>query len=123
MRVKRDAHCGYRYWFAEEKESGLGDSRTSHFGSGRHLDKCIATLSAALCDGPLALGFEAPLFVPARAKASDLTKARVGECVNDVNRPFSAGVGAAVLVTALTVVPYVLAKLRDQAPQAAATLD
>jgi hypothetical protein len=90
---------------------------------GTDLDLCIDGLAQALGRGPLALGFEAPLFVPVRGKASDLTKARDGECAKGINRPFSAGPGASVLVTALTVVPYVLAGLRFRVPAAVATLD
>jgi hypothetical protein len=90
---------------------------------GTDLDQCVDVVASALGKGPLALGFEAPLFVPVRGKASALTKARDGECVNGVNRPFSAGPGASVLVTALTVVPYVLAGLRIRVPAAVAALD
>jgi hypothetical protein len=31
---------------------------------GKNIDKCVDALAAALYDGPLALGFEAPMFVP-----------------------------------------------------------
>ncbi|MEY4964423.1 MAG: hypothetical protein RL274_6 [Pseudomonadota bacterium] len=90
---------------------------------GSNLDACVAMLCDALRDGPLALGFESPLFVPMRQVASDLTKARVGECANAINRPFSAAPGASVLVTGLVVIPYVLAKIREIMPHAEATLD
>jgi hypothetical protein len=80
---------------------------------GENLDDCISTLCSALSDGPLALGFEAPLFVPMRDAPSELTKARNGECAGGINRPFSAGAGALVLVTGLVVIPYVLARLRE----------
>jgi len=90
---------------------------------GGDLDRCVTSLLAALREGPLALGFEAPLFVPMRHIASELTKARIGECENGVNRPFSAGAGASVLVTGLVVIPYVLTKIREGAPCVEATLD
>lgn len=82
---------------------------------GTNVDECIAAVGRALKVGPVALGFEAPMFVPMRNSPKDLTKPRNGECENGVNRPFSAGPGASVLVTGLTVVPYVLARLREQA--------
>ena len=33
---------------------------------GNDIDLCVQTLAAALRNGPLALGFEAPMFVPIR---------------------------------------------------------
>jgi hypothetical protein len=92
-------------------------------GQGGNLDKCIESVSAALRFGPVALGFEAPLFVPMRGSAAELTKARQGECENGINRPFSAGAGASVLVTGLTVIPYVLTKIRETALDVMVTLD
>jgi hypothetical protein len=87
------------------------------------IDCCVDVLAAALREGPLALVFEAPLFVPQRNKPSELLKARRGECIGGVNRPFSAGAGAAVLAAALVVVPYVLSKLNTAVPHAMTVLD
>ena len=86
---------------------------------GTDLDKCVEKLAAELREGPLALGFEAPMFVPMRKKAEELTKARRGERT----RAFSASPGATVLVTARVVVPYVLGGLREAVPGATATMD
>lgn len=90
---------------------------------GTGLDECIEAVASALAVGPVALGFEAPLFVPLRSEPSALLKARNGECQDGINRPFSAGAGATVLVIGLVVVPYVLMRLRSKIPQATATLD
>jgi hypothetical protein len=91
---------------------------------GTDIDECIAGLAQALRHDGLALGFEAPMFVPLRDDPKKLTAARTGECGGGgPNRPFSAGAGAAVLVTGLVVVPYVLRKLREMVPAARATLD
>jgi hypothetical protein len=91
---------------------------------GTDLDECIEELAAALANGGLALGFEAPMFVPRRQKPAQLLAARCGECrPGKPNRPFSAGAGATVLVTGLVVVPYVLSKLKSKVPDASATLD
>lgn len=90
---------------------------------GTDLDECVRSLASALNEGPLALGFEAPMYVPVRSVPDDLTKARAGECRDGVNRPFSASAGSTVTVTAMVVVPYVLAGLRRLVPTGEATLD
>lgn len=59
------------------------------------------------------------MFVPVRKDPKSLTNARGGEG----NRPFSAGAGATVLVTSTVVAPYVLRRLKEAVPDAAATLD
>ena len=87
--------------------------------TGTDLDEGISTIASAVLSGPLALGFEAPNFVPMRENPADLTRPRDGER----DRAFSAGAGAAVLVTGTVVVPYVLGRLRRAAPSATATLD
>ncbi len=86
---------------------------------GTDLDKCVKSLARALEAGPLALGFEAPMFVPMREEPKSLTEARRGEG----NRAFSAGPGATALVTSTVVAPYVLRRLREDVRDAAATLD
>jgi hypothetical protein len=91
---------------------------------GNNIDSCVEALAAALKGGALALGFEAPMFVPLRQVPSALLAARNGECgVGIPSRPFSAGAGPTALVTGLVVVPYILSGLRDAAPDAVATLD
>jgi hypothetical protein len=53
-----------------------------------------------------------------------LTAAREGESGPGLpTRPFSAGAGAAVLVTSLVIAPYLLARLRKALPSASATFD
>jgi len=42
---------------------------------GNDIDVCVQTLAAALRIGPLALGFEAPMFVPIRTDPKRLTGA------------------------------------------------
>ena len=91
---------------------------------GTDIDVCVQTLAAALRIGPLALGFEAPMFVPIRTDPKRLTAARSGDCGKGMpSRPFSASAGATVLVTGLVVVPYILNALRSLVPEATATLD
>jgi hypothetical protein len=70
---------------------------------GTDIDVCVETLAAALRNGPLALGFEAPMFIPIRTDPKRLTAARSGEVGKGMAvRPFSAGAGAAALVTGLS---------------------
>ncbi len=90
---------------------------------GTDLDAGIVAVVAALRTGPVALGFEAPMFVPIRDDPMALTKARRGEAFQGISRPFSASAGATVLVTALVVVTYVMHRLRVLAPDASATMD
>jgi len=79
---------------------------------GNDIDLCVQTLAAALRNGPLALGFEAPMFVPIRMDPKRLTAARKGDSGKGLpSRPFSASAGATVLVTGLVVVSYILATL------------
>jgi hypothetical protein len=88
------------------------------------LDACIETLIVSLGKGPVALAFEAPQFVPIWHDPVTLTAAREGEFGPGLStRPFSAGAGAAVLVTSLVVVPFVLGRLRKALPHASATFD
>ena len=91
--------------------------------SGTDLDKAIKAISNRISRGPVAIGFEAPLYVPMRRSPGDLTKARKGECDGGVNRPFSASAGSTVLVIATVVVPYVLRALRSASPSCVATMN
>jgi len=91
---------------------------------GTDLDCCIDELAETLCKNSLALGFEAPQFVPVGHDQNNLLKARQGEAGPGLApRPFSAAAGATVLVTSLVIVPYVLQRLRERVPAATARLD
>ncbi len=58
----------------------------------------------------VALGFEAPMFVPLRREPDDLLKRRVGE----TNPNWIGGPGATVLATALAQVPWILRDIREK---------
>ena len=93
-------------------------------GEGNDIDVCVKSLAEALRNGPLALGFEAPMFVPIRTDPKRLTAARKGDSGKGMpSRPFSTSAGATSLVTGLVVVSYILATLRPLMPEATATLD
>jgi hypothetical protein len=93
-------------------------------GEGNDIDVCVQTLAEALRNGPLALGFEAPMFVPIRTDPKRLTAAREGDSGKGMpSRSFSASAGATELVTGLVVESYILATLRPLVPEATATLD
>lgn len=79
--------------------------------SGDDIDKCIQALAGASKIGPLALGFEAPMFVPYAQERCDLGKGREG----DEDRSFLAAPGACALVEGLVTVPYILEGIRYRA--------
>jgi hypothetical protein len=87
--------------------------------TGGDLDEFIAEMARLGAQGPLAIGFEAPLFVPLRDKARATLLARSGEG----SRSWSAGAGATVTTIALGIVAYTLAKLRVLMPEAVAATD
>ncbi|HVS87277.1 MAG TPA: hypothetical protein VHF01_03525 [Candidatus Acidoferrum sp.] len=76
--------------------------------SGTDIDECVEVLARAMKNGPLALGFEGPMFVPYGRKRCDLDKCRKGEG----DRAFGASAGACVLAKGLVIVPYILEGLR-----------
>ena len=87
---------GLAYWDGE----GRCDSLPEHNG---HFD-LVDKIARALEDRTrrVALGFEAPLWVPIRSRAEMLLKSREGES----NRPWSAGAGCAVTTASLAVLPW-----------------
>ena len=60
--------------------------------------------------GGVALGFEAPMFVPLRTDPLELTKRRVGE----TNPNWIGGPGSAVLATGLAQVPWILRDVKSR---------
>jgi len=87
--------------------------------AGTDVDVFIEALALAMKMGPLALGFEAPMFVPYGRNLSDLDKGREG----DGDRAFSASAGAIVLTKGLVIVPYILDGLRQRAVDAKPTFN
>ncbi len=86
---------------------------------GKDLDAFIDAMTSAGANWPLAIGFEAPLFIPTATEALSILRGRKGEG----SRPWSAGAGATVTTAALAVVTYTLAGLRRGLSQSVASVE
>ncbi len=80
-------------------------------GRGDKLDDFIARSAEAAAARPLAVGFEAPMFVPLRDRADTLTQGRPTSDGAKENPAWSGGPGALVLAQATVIVPYTLTGL------------
>lgn len=67
----------------------------------------------------IALGFEAPLFVPIPDDSNDIGRARAGEG----NRPFSAGAGASAALIGLQQTAWIMSRLRGDVEKHTVTTD
>lgn len=84
------------------------DSPSQHSTSGRDLDSLVDAVSSDLLAGrAIALGFEAPLFVPAPSTQAGLNRQRVGE----KGWPWCAGAGAGALALGIQQSAYVFTTL------------
>jgi hypothetical protein len=92
----------------------LEDEQCEHGGDPREL---ISRLNSALDRGPLALGFECPLYLPRRADPDSLTRCRGGE----VGVYWSGGPGGGVLAAGLVQVRWILDELVRLRPATAGT--
>lgn len=72
----------------------------------------IAKLTKAVQAGPVVLGFEAPMYVPAKRDIRATIQQRPGEA----GRPWSAGAGASVTAMALALVPAIFDRLAFNVP-------
>lgn len=88
--VGKPANCG---WATSDGDIGEGS-----------LQPLISRIAMELDKGPVALGFEAPLYVPVRKNFPDLTKARKGEG----QRAWSAAAGAQVTAIVLPLLRWTL---------------
>lgn len=83
----------------------------SHDAQGRDLDGVVAAVADDLDAGRrVAVGFEAPLFVPAPAAANGLNLQRVGER----GRPWCAGAGTGALAMGAQQTTYVFTRLAER---------
>jgi hypothetical protein len=75
----------------------------------RSIEACATAISADLrCGTPVALGFEAPTFLPVRLSAADLTKARDSE-----SHPWSARAGTTCGVLLPVIAAWILRQVRE----------
>ena len=85
--------------------------RTGSGSGGRDLDSLVATVANDLAVGRrVALGFEAPLFIPMPTSTAGLNRQRVGER----GRPWCAGAGTGALALGLQQAAYVFAGIAAQ---------
>jgi hypothetical protein len=90
-----------------------------HDEGGQDPELLVGRLVEAAKAGPLVLGFEAPLYVPAKRPPMRLLGARLGEG----NRSWSAGAGTATIAAALAIVPWVMDRLGAGVPSMRAWQD
>lgn len=91
-----------------------------HQPGGRDLDGLATAVARDLKAGKaVALGFEAPMWVPISEQPATLTRARP----NEGNRAWSAGAGCGALATGLVQSTWILRELRRRVPNASVHLD
>lgn len=92
-------------------------------GSGSDLGKALELLTAHLRNGGrAALGFEAPIWTPARTDLAQITRRR-GGVETTYNRAWSAGVGIGTLGAALALMPWCLTRIAEAAGPVMVTVD
>lgn len=74
---------------------------------GTNPDELIKTLVEVVRSGPVVLGFEAPMYVPAKRQSAELLRMRPGEG----SRAWSVAAGATTIAIALAIVPWLLDEL------------
>lgn len=74
------------------------------------MKRFVKVLNDAIQSGPVALGFECPMWVPMATKPVNLTGRR---CMDD-RWPWSAGGGAPALAVGLTEVAWILARIKKK---------
>jgi hypothetical protein len=73
-------------------------------------------------DGRAAIGFEAPIWAPRRARLTGVTGPRQG-IERKLRRPWTAAPGACALATALGLMTWTFARIAQTVPEAPATID
>lgn len=103
------------------KQRNLGWWITGPFieDGGTGPEDMIRALTEALHQGPMVLGFEAPMHVPVKRDIQATIQQRPGEA----GRPWSAGAGASVTAMALALVPAILDRVAANVPGATAWQD
>lgn len=98
----------------------IGPERSARPVSSADIELLVLALRKDLTDGlNIALGFEAPSFVPVPDDPEDIGRARVGEG----NRPFSAGAGASAALVGLQQAGWIMGRLRGDTEKYSVTTD
>jgi hypothetical protein len=93
------------------------------YGTGADLDSALDRVGVcARSTGRAAIGFEAPIWTPARSVLTTLTSAR-GGVEKKHNRAWSAGAGCGSLGTALVLMPYCFSRIHAVAGAIRATVN
>ncbi len=93
------------------------------YGTGSDLGEALDRLSEILrVKRRVALGFEAPIWTPARTEFSRITSSR-GGVEKESNRAWSASAGACALGAALALMPWCLERIARNAGPVATTVD
>lgn len=88
----------------------IGSQQSAKPSSSRDIEALVSFLQTDLTAGlNIALGFEAPLFVPVPKNPNEFGRSRAGEG----NRPFSAGAGASAALIGLQETTWIMHRLRD----------
>lgn len=101
------------------KNIGWAIQKDNSSVTGTNLNEFVDHFCEHAKEGPAALGFEAPMFIPLRDELNDITKQRTGEN----GRPWSAGAGATVTTIGLALMSYTLSGIRERLPNRKATMD
>lgn len=96
----------------------LPDS-TDEWGDRTDIVKLVDALRSDLTNGSVALGFEAPLFIPVPEEAKKLGKARKGE----ENRAWSTQIAGHTALLGLLQATWILRELSDLAEEVLLTFD
>ena len=87
----------------------IGAQQSAKPISSPDIEKLVSSLQTDLTAGlNIALGFEAPLFVPVPENPNEIGRSRAGEG----NRPFSAGAGASAALMGLQQTAWIMHRLR-----------
>jgi hypothetical protein len=96
-----------------------GDAHGGVEGFPEAVDRLGSRLKA---DGRAAIGFEAPIWAPRRARLLGVTEPRQG-IERKLGRPWTASAGASALARALGLMAWTFARIAQAVPETAATID
>ena len=96
--------------------------RAAHGGASEFPGAVDRLASRLRIDGCAAIGFEAPIWVPRRARLRGVTEPRQG-VERKLGWPWTTGARASALATALGLMTWTFGRIAQAVPEAAATID